>query len=161
MCFFVVPRICTALRCLFFKEGRRKGASQIRVFLLIIVQCTIDRIEKILANHISIWYYVAVSRSGGMADAMDSKSIVGDNVWVQVPPSAPRALAMASAFSVLTWDLNGRSAKQGRHGAPSVCAPACRRAAARVRASPTFGTITVAVFDAMIERATVFILRNN
>ena len=24
-----------------------------------------------------------------MADAMDSKSIVGDNVWVQVPPSAP------------------------------------------------------------------------
>ncbi len=25
-----------------------------------------------------------------MADAMDSKSIVGDNVRVQVPPSAPR-----------------------------------------------------------------------
>ena len=25
-----------------------------------------------------------------MADAMDSKSIVGDNVWVQVPPSAPK-----------------------------------------------------------------------
>ena len=26
-----------------------------------------------------------------MADAMDSKSIVGDNVWVQVPPSAPKS----------------------------------------------------------------------
>ena len=24
-----------------------------------------------------------------MADAMDSKSIVGNNVWVQVPPPAP------------------------------------------------------------------------
>ena len=24
-----------------------------------------------------------------MADAMDSKSIMGDHVWVQVPPSAP------------------------------------------------------------------------
>ena len=24
-----------------------------------------------------------------MADATDSKSVVGDNVWVQVPPSAP------------------------------------------------------------------------
>ena len=29
-------------------------------------------------------------RSGGMADATDSKSVVGDNVWVQVPPSAPK-----------------------------------------------------------------------
>gem|GEM_PF-3621488 len=28
-------------------------------------------------------------RSGGMADASDSKSDVGNNVWVQVPPSAP------------------------------------------------------------------------
>ena len=25
-----------------------------------------------------------------MADAMDSKSIMGDHVWVQVPPSAPK-----------------------------------------------------------------------
>ena len=28
-------------------------------------------------------------RCGGMADAKDSKSFVGDNVWVQVPPPAP------------------------------------------------------------------------
>ena len=27
-------------------------------------------------------------RSGGMADAMDSKSIVLNGVWVRVPPSA-------------------------------------------------------------------------
>ena len=38
---------------------------------------------------------------------MDSKSIVGDNVWVQVPPSAPRALVKASAFILFKWDLNG------------------------------------------------------
>ena len=36
---------------------------------------------------------------------MDSKSIVGDNVWVQVPPSAPRASANADAFSIFVWDL--------------------------------------------------------
>ena len=42
-----------------------------------------------------------------MADAMDSKSIVGDNVWVQVPPSAPVALAIAGAFILYVWDLNG------------------------------------------------------
>ena len=42
-----------------------------------------------------------------MADAMDSKSIVGDNVWVQVPPSAPRALVKASAFILFKWGLNG------------------------------------------------------
>ena len=29
------------------------------------------------------------SRSGGMADATDSKSVGSDTVWVQVPPSAP------------------------------------------------------------------------
>lgn len=27
---------------------------------------------------------------GGMADASDSKSDVGDNMWVQVPPPAPK-----------------------------------------------------------------------
>ena len=29
---------------------------------------------------------------GGMADASDSKSDVGDNMWVQVPPPAPMGL---------------------------------------------------------------------
>ena len=29
-------------------------------------------------------------RSGGMADATDSKSVGSDTVWVQVPPSAPK-----------------------------------------------------------------------
>ena len=30
-----------------------------------------------------------ICRSGGMADATDSKSVGSDTVWVQVPPSAP------------------------------------------------------------------------
>ena len=37
-------------------------------------------------------------RSGGMADATDSKSVVGDNVWVQVPPSAPKKGTLVRAF---------------------------------------------------------------
>ena len=28
-------------------------------------------------------------RCGGMADATDSKSVVGNSVWVQVPPPVP------------------------------------------------------------------------
>ena len=32
---------------------------------------------------------IKLSRSDGMADVTDSKSVVGDNVWVRVPPSAP------------------------------------------------------------------------
>ncbi len=35
------------------------------------------------------YIYITICRSGGMADASDSKSDVGDNVWVRVPPSAP------------------------------------------------------------------------
>ena len=31
-----------------------------------------------------------ICRSGGMADASDSKSDGSDTVWVQVPPSAPK-----------------------------------------------------------------------
>ena len=30
-----------------------------------------------------------ICRCGGMADATDSKSVVREDVWVQVPPSAP------------------------------------------------------------------------
>ena len=33
-----------------------------------------------------------ICRSGGMADAADSKSAVGDYVWVQLPSSALRPL---------------------------------------------------------------------
>ena len=36
-----------------------------------------------------ILFYGKNCRSGGMADATDSKSVVGNNVRVQVPPSAP------------------------------------------------------------------------
>ena len=35
-----------------------------------------------------------ICRSGEMADASDSKSDVGDNVWVRVPPSAPKLLTL-------------------------------------------------------------------
>ena len=68
-----------------------------------------------------------------MADAMDSKSIVGDNVWVQVPPSAPRAPVETGAFIMFKWDLNGWEAPTekpcfSRKAAPnaserSVCHP--------------------------------------
>ena len=33
-------------------------------------------------------YIVLLRRSGGMADASDSKSDAGDSVWVQVPSPA-------------------------------------------------------------------------
>ncbi len=36
-------------------------------------------------------------RSGGMADAADSKSVAGNGVRVQVPPSAPRSSPIGSA----------------------------------------------------------------
>ena len=48
-----------------------------------------------------------------MADAMDSKSIMGDHVWVQVPPSAPnkKANPLGFVFFIILvtfkWDLNG------------------------------------------------------
>ena len=31
-----------------------------------------------------------ISRSGEMADATDSKSVIGNNVWVQVPSPVPK-----------------------------------------------------------------------
>ena len=36
-----------------------------------------------------ILFYGKNCRSGGMADATDSKSVVGNNVWVRVPLPAP------------------------------------------------------------------------
>ncbi len=36
-----------------------------------------------------------------MADAMDSKSIMGDHVWVQVPPSAPNFSILSKILSFL------------------------------------------------------------
>ncbi len=33
-----------------------------------------------------------------MADASDSKSDVGDNMWVQVPPPAPIELSFCDSF---------------------------------------------------------------
>ena len=54
---------------------------------------------------------------------------------VQVPLIAPRAPAQAGVF-LFFGDLNGQSAKQGRHSVSFAFAPACRRATARVRASP-------------------------
>ena len=54
---------------------------------------------------------------------MDSKSIVGDNVWVQVPPSAPRALVKASAFLFFKWDLNGWVAATEKTRAKSKAPP--------------------------------------
>ena len=41
-----------------------------------------------LTFHISNDKILQVRRSGGMADASDSKSDVGNHVWVQVPSPA-------------------------------------------------------------------------
>ena len=47
-----------------------------------------------------------VSGCGGMADAQDSKSCVGDYVWVQVPSSAlKRTDYYSSCNSVLFFDM--------------------------------------------------------
>ena len=42
-------------------------------------------------------------RSGGMADATDSKSVGSDTVWVQVPPSAPKNRTLNFQSSVFLF----------------------------------------------------------
>ena len=44
------------------------------------------------------------SRSGGMADAADSKSVARKGVWVQVPPPALRIRREREGFTVV-WSL--------------------------------------------------------
>ena len=68
-----------------------------------------------------------LSRSGGMVDAMDSKSIKGNLVRVQVPPSAPIQKRGIKLRSFLLWDdyfkdLNGalRKVACGKFLAPGV-----------------------------------------
>ena len=53
-------------------------------------------------------------RSGGMADATDSKSVVGDNVRVQVPPSAPNILYKKS-FLEKTFFIVKKTICRGFH----------------------------------------------
>ena len=53
------------------------------------------------------WRQTTICRSGGMADASDSKSDVGDNVWVRVPPSAPKTTSNLCDW-VLFFCLMGR-----------------------------------------------------
>ena len=47
----------------------------------------------------AILYRQNICRCGGMADALDSKSNVGDYVWVQVPPPAPESRSIDRDFS--------------------------------------------------------------
>ena len=49
--------------------------------------------------------YFHLRRSGGMADATDSKSVDSNIVWVQVPPSAPRSVSKET--DLLYWKVNG------------------------------------------------------
>ena len=44
-------------------------------------------------------------RHVGMADEADSKSVVGNHVWVQVPLPAVKHYALHSAFFILSDDL--------------------------------------------------------
>ena len=39
------------------------------------------------------------SRSGGMADATDSKSVVRKGVWVRLPPPAPLQMFLSSSIN--------------------------------------------------------------
>ena len=43
-------------------------------------------------------YYTRICRNGGMADAQDSKSCVGNYMWVQVPLSAPSKVPKFKRF---------------------------------------------------------------
>lgn len=47
-------------------------------------------------------YSACMCWCGGMADASDSKSDVGDNMWVQVPPPAPMELSFCGSSIFLT-----------------------------------------------------------
>ena len=65
---------------------------------------TLDFFYRIIYNNKA---FRKKRRSGGMADAMDSKSIVGDNVWVQVPPSAPNNPARQAASRIIFFRKAG------------------------------------------------------
>ena len=54
-------------------------------------ECTID-------SSVRPVIYFRLRRSGGMADATDSKSVDSNIVWVQVPPSAPSSVSRESDY---------------------------------------------------------------
>ncbi len=67
------------------KIALRKTGDRFRFWLLIINPFTTS---SCIRNH--AWLLIIPPcRSGGMADAPDSKSGRGNPVWVQVPPPAP------------------------------------------------------------------------
>ena len=45
-----------------------------------------------------------MSWCGGMADAMDSKSIEGNFMWVRLPPPAPKKLQKWSFFIIQNFN---------------------------------------------------------
>jgi hypothetical protein len=62
-----------------------------------------DRTKRIAGMRV-VPFHRQVRRSGGMADTMDSKSIVREDVRVRVPPSAPRhENPLAIAQRVFLW----------------------------------------------------------
>ena len=77
-----------------------------------------------------------------MADASDSKSDVGDNVWVRVPPSAPKIssnLLVVGYFFAL-WDENGRSNRKVQNASESSIFLTGMIVIVDYGVSPTFGT---------------------
>ena len=56
------------------------------------------KLNSLQALKFVILFYGKNCRSGGMADATDSKSVVGNNVRVQVPPSAPASQARPNSL---------------------------------------------------------------
>ena len=69
------------------------------------------------------------SRSGGMADAADSKSVVFTDVWVQVPPSAPAGIRLYSRSTERTTPRNaGQVCWTGRRATGVQASRRLRRA---------------------------------
>ena len=60
--------------------------KDLNFFHFLPIKCLLFSSQSYIIKKLSM----KLRRSGGMADATDSKSVGSDTVWVQVPPSAPK-----------------------------------------------------------------------
>lgn len=64
--------------------------------------------------------YLKTCRSGGMADARDSKSREGNFMWVRLPPSAPESLFKAFYFFIKHAHKHARTQDKNKKGKPKT-----------------------------------------